>query len=236
MSQTPRIAHVITLVVAVLALGAGVSAAQPRQSSGGGITVSDDVNFQGATVTFRSDVPDLRNAQLNDRISSLQVAPGESWEVCEDANYAGRCIVVSGPERDLRTRGLNDMITSMRLVRGRDDRGVRDERGDRDDRNDRDDRRGEGITVSDDVNFQGATVSFRGDVPDLRDVQFNDRISSLQVAPGESWEVCENANYGGRCIVVTGAERDLRTRGLNDVISSMRRVQGRDGRRARRPE
>jgi beta/gamma crystallin len=217
MSQTIRDARVIALVVAVLALGAGVSVAQPRQV--GGITVSDDVNFEGTTMTFVNDVPDLRDVALNDRISSLRVTPGEAWEVCEDANYRGRCIVVSSSERDLRTQGLNDAITSMRRVEGRE---VRD---------DRDDRRGVSITVYDDVNFRGATMTFRRDVPDLRDVQFNDRISSLQVVPGESWEVCEDANYRGRCIVVSGSERDLRALRLNDVITSIRRVPGRDDRR-----
>ena len=217
MSQTIRSARVIALVVAVLALRVGVSVAQPSQV--GGVTVSDDVNFRGASMTFRSDVPDLRDVQFNDRISSLRVAPGESWEVCENANYGGRCIVVSGSERDLRTRGLNDLITSMRRVQSREAHDGRD------------DRRVGGITVSDDVNFRGASMTFRGDIPDLRDVQFNDRISSVQVALGESWEVCENANYGGRCIVVSGSERDLRTRGLNDLITSMRRVQSREARR-----
>jgi hypothetical protein len=190
MSHSMRNARCIALVLPVLALGMGVSVAQPRQ--GGGITVSEDVDFQGTTMTFRDDVPDLRNVALNDRISSLRVAPGESWEVCENVNYGGRCIVVSGSERDLRTRGLNDAITSMRRVQSREAR------------DDRYDRSGAGITVSDDVNFRGATMTFRRDIPDLRDVQFNDRISSLQVAPGESWEVCEDANYRGRCLVVGG--------------------------------
>src|SRR5882757_1327790 len=120
MSQTIRNARVIALAIAVLALGGRVFIEKQRQV--GGITVSDDVNFQGTTMTFTDDVPDLRNVALNDRISSLRVTPGEAWEVCEDANYRGRCIVVSGSERDLRTRGLNDVITSIRRVPGRDDR------------------------------------------------------------------------------------------------------------------
>jgi hypothetical protein len=224
MSQTIRGGRVLALVVAVLALGVGVSVAQSRPAGEGGITVSDDVNFQGPTMTFRGDVPDLRDFQFNDRISSLVVDPGDSWEVCEGTNYRGRCIVVSGAERDLRARGFNDIISSMRRVQRRDSRD-----SPRDSRDERDDRGAVGITVSDDVNFQGPTMTFRRDVPDLRDFQFNDRISSLQVAQGESWEVCEDTNYGGRCFVVSGAERDLRTRGMNDVISSMRRVQVREG-------
>ena len=221
MSRTLRNAGHVAWVVAVLALGVGVSAAQPRLAGAGGITVSADVNFEGATMTVRGDVPDLRNIQLNDRISSLQVSPGESWEVCENVNYGGRCMVVSGVERDLRARGMNDTISSMRRVEGRDDRRGGD---------DRDARGGLGMTVFDDVNFEGAALTIRRDVPDLRALQFNDRISSVQVPPGESWEVCEHTNYDGRCFVVSGVERDLRRRGLNDVISSTRRVQGREDR------
>ncbi|MEP7306080.1 MAG: beta/gamma crystallin-related protein [Acidobacteriota bacterium] len=213
----------------ILGFAAIASAAPQRQFGGAGISVSDDVNFQGATETFRDDVPDLRAFRFNDRISSLVVAPGESWEVCDDVNYGGRCIVVSGSERDLRARGLNDVITSMRRLQGREVRRDRDDR-DRDDRDDRDNRGVGGITVSDDVNFEGTTATFRRDIPDLRDVFLNDRISSLQVAPGESWEVCENTNYTGRCVVVSGAERDLRRRGMNDTITSLRRVGGRDRR------
>ena len=109
----------------------------------------------------------------------------------------------------------------MRRAEGRDDRRGGDDRAARG---------GLGMTVFDDVNFEGAALTIRRDVPDLRALQFNDRISSVQVPPGESWEVCENTNYDGRCFVVSGVERDLRRRGLNDVISSMRRVQGREDR------
>jgi beta/gamma crystallin len=226
MSQT-RSARVIALAVAGFALGVGVSVAQSRQAGGVGITVYDDVNFQGAALTFAGDVADLRDSNLNDRISSLQVAPGESWEVCENTNFGGRCLVVSGSELDLRARGWNDMISSIRRVPGRDGRRARDDRAAREDRVD------VSITVFDDVNFQGAPMTFRGDVADLREFGLNDRISSLQVPSGESWEVCENTNFGGRCVVVAGSDRDLRPRGWNDIISSMRPVQGREGRRYR---
>jgi len=220
----------IALLVAALPLGAGVSAAQPRRDNGVDVIAYDDVNFQGPAVTLRDDVADLREFRLNDRISSLQMAPGESWEVCENVNFGGRCAVLSGSERDLRPRGWNDMISSMRRVRGRDDRRAQD----RDDRRFRDDRieggRGS-ITVYDDVNFQGPALNLRNDVPDLREFRLNDRISSLQVAPGETWEVCESVNFSGRCGVITGSERDLRPVGWNDMISSIRRVRDRDDRR-----
>jgi beta/gamma crystallin len=190
--------------------------------------VYDDVNFGGDAATFRSDIPDLRNVRMNDRISSLRVAPGERWEVCEDTFYHGRCIIVSGSEIDLRARGLNDAITSLRRVESRG-YNRRDDRDDREVHGDRDVRGAAGLRAWDDVNFGGEAAVFSGDVADLREFRFNDRISSLQVPPGESWEVCEDTYFNGRCIVVSGSEPDLRRRGLNDAITSLRRVS--DGRR-----
>lgn len=229
-----RHVRTITLVLAVLTLGVGVSAAQPRRDDGAGVTVYDDVNFQGASVTIRDDAPDLRGFNFNDRISSLQMAPGDSWEVCENTNFGGRCAVLNGSERDLRGRGWNDTISSMRRVRGgdRSDRGGRNDRDDRNDRGDRDDRNDRGrpsITVYDEVNFQGTPVTFRSDVPDLREFGLNDRISSLQISGGGSWEVCENTGFGGRCTVISGSDRDLRGQNWNDSISSLRPVSGRGG-------
>src|SRR5438477_59574 len=66
--------------------------------------------------------PDLRPAGLENRISSLRVAGGESWEVCEGRNFTGRCDVFSGEDADLRKRGWNDRISSLRPARigGRD--------------------------------------------------------------------------------------------------------------------
>jgi len=83
---------------------------------------------------------------------------------------------------------------------------------------------GIGITVFVDRDFRGRSATFRDDVPDLRPLGLNDRISSLRVGPGEKWEVCEHSNYQGRCVVVSGEEPDLRRNAWNDIISSIRKV------------
>jgi hypothetical protein len=88
---------------------------------------------------------------------------------------------------------------------------------------------GVGITVFRDENFRGENATFRQDVPDLRRFGFNDRITSLRVAPGEYWEACESPNYRGRCQVFSEEERDLRRVGWTDRISSLRRVRGGGG-------
>ena len=88
---------------------------------------------------------------------------------------------------------------------------------------------GIGITIFRDENFRGENATFRQDVPDLRAYRFNDRVTSLRVAPGEYWEACELPNYRGRCQVFSGEERDLRRVGWTDRISSLRRVRGGGG-------
>lgn len=93
----------------------------PGGGNGGGwgntsITVYQDANYRGRSMTFREAIPNLRNSGLNDAISSMRLSRG-SWEVCEDANYRGRCQVINGDVRDLGRTGMNDRISSLRPAR-----------------------------------------------------------------------------------------------------------------------
>lgn len=88
---------------------------------------------------------------------------------------------------------------------------------------------GVGITVYEDPSFGGRNATFRSDISDLSSYGFNDRISSLRVAPGEMWELCEHANYNGRCQVFSGIEANLHTIRWNDIVTSLRRVRGDGG-------
>lgn len=84
------------LIVGVaICLASPAAFAQPREIGGIGLTVFADRNFRGQSATLRNNTPNLQAIGLNDAVSSLQVAPGEQWEVCEHANYKGRCVVVS---------------------------------------------------------------------------------------------------------------------------------------------
>lgn len=93
----------------------------PGGGNGGGwgntsITVYRDANYRGQSMTFRQEVPNLRNSGLNDAISSMRLGRG-SWEVCEDANYRGRCQVIDGDVSNLGRTGWNDRISSLRPAR-----------------------------------------------------------------------------------------------------------------------
>jgi hypothetical protein len=93
----------------------------PGGGNGGGwgnssLTVYRDADFRGQSLTFRQEVPNLRNSGMNDAISSMRLGRG-SWEVCTDAYFRGDCQIINGDVRNLRNMNLNDKISSLRPAR-----------------------------------------------------------------------------------------------------------------------
>lgn len=92
---------------------------RPGQGGGYGndsITVYRDSNYRGQSLSFRSEVSNLRSSGMNDAISSIRLGRGD-WEVCTDANFRGDCRIIRDDQRDLSRMGLNDKISSLRPVR-----------------------------------------------------------------------------------------------------------------------
>jgi hypothetical protein len=78
------------------------------------------------------------------------------------------------------------------------------------------------LTLFSDGDFRGNQVTLRGDVPNLRDIGFNDRTSSLVIRSG-TWQICEHKDFGGYCAELgPGEYRELSR--FNDRISSAREV------------
>lgn len=212
----------------LLALGLFLSAmvisgamAQPRSR----VTVYREADFRGDQRQIDGEVRDFNQIGLNDRISSIRVDSG-TWEFCEDANFRGRCMTVSRDKRDLAGSGFDDRLSSARPVADRrgDDRG----NGRGDDRasggrgNDRGNDRGGSVTLYADVDFRGASRD-SGESRDLRNLDFNDTVSSIRIRSG-AWEFCEDADFRGRCMTFDRDVPSLVSAGFNDKISSMRRV------------
>ena len=201
-----------TLVVSLL-VGGSLSA-QYR----GGITVFTDPDFGGESASFREDTPDLVGYGLNDKISSIRISRGESWEVCQDIDYANRCQVISRDIANLREIGWDNRISSLRRLGGGGFSRGRPPfypepayRG--------------GMMVFTDRDFKGESASFRENAADLVAFGLNDKISSIRIPPGESWEVCQDINFGNRCQIITRSISDLKSIGWDDRISSLRRVE-----------
>ena len=210
MKKTARLAVCALLMAVAGGLRPSPAAAQSARRIGGvGITVFRDENYRGRDATFLRNVPDLDAYELNDRISSLRVGPGEYWEACEHAKYRGRCQVFSGEERDLRRVGWSDKISSLRRVR-RSDSGYspgRDEPS---------------LILYDEPSFRGRAFPVDRALRDLREDGFSDSAESLRVVSGD-WEVCVDEGYRD-CRTLDRDVADLSDIGLRKRISSLRPV------------
>ena len=217
---------VFALVLSLSALSLDASAQRGRLGGYGGITVYEDPDFRGDSVTFRNDVPDLRREGLNDRISSLEVDGNQAWEVCRDVNFGGGCRVFQGSIENLRSEGWNDRISSMRAV------GYA-----RNNSNNRGgiwgNQRGNGNYRDSRLVFYDRT-NFRGDARDIVNGSnslgsLGDRARSVQVYGG-TWELCDGTSRNARCVTVNQNVPDLRTLGLRNGVETAREVgtQGRN--------
>lgn len=72
--------------------------------------------------------------------------------------------------------------------------------------------------------FRGSALSINGPVYNLRELGFNDTVSSIDVRG--AWEICIDPDFRGRCVVVDGATPHLSPLRMNDNISSMRPLNG----------
>lgn len=170
-----------------------------------GILVFEDSAFEGRSRTFSADVRDLRGSGFDDRISSVVVASGETWELCVDPDYSGRCMTITDWEINLADIGWNDRISSMRRVRGN-----------------RGDLIGpQTLDLFAGTNYSGQRTAITGEVDNFRSINFNDRALSVRPRGGESWEICVNADFDD-CRVIDEAVPDLGTIGLARQISSAR--------------
>jgi hypothetical protein len=216
----------LALALAISALPLDASAQRGRGFGGyGGVTVYEDPDLRGDSVTFRSEVADLRQHGLNDRISSLEVDGNQAWEVCRDINFEGGCRVFHGTIDDLRSEGWNDRISSMRAVgfaRSNNNRGRRwgNSRGNAANRESR-------LVLYERPNFRGDSRDVLNSVSNLG--SSGDRARSVEVYGG-TWELCEGAVRNARCITVRDSVPDLRDMGFRNGITSAREMTTRNNR------
>jgi hypothetical protein len=222
----------LALILSASAFSIDAAAQQRGRGNFGysGITVYEDPDFRGDSVTFRNEVPDLRQHALNDRISSIEVDGNQAWEVCRDVNYGGGCRVFQGSIDDLRAEGWNDRISSMRAVgfaRGNANRGNANRGGvfgyPRGNANVRQSR----LVFYDRTNFRGDARNVLNSATNLGSV--GDRVRSVQVYGG-TWELCDGSSRNARCVTVTDSVADLRSLGFRNGVTTAREVSSARGR------
>jgi hypothetical protein len=196
-----------------------VASAQGRRNGAGDVTVFADPGYRGASVTLRGPTPDLRDYRLNDKVSSIDIPPGESWEVCQDINYGNACVVFSNSVPDLRTFGWNDRMSSLRPVQGgfagRGRNGNFASGGGS--------RR---LVIYDRAGYRGASMAVTGDTRNLG--SFGNRVGSVEVMGG-AWELCDGAGARARCVTISDSVPDLSRTGLNGRVMSVRPIDGARG-------
>jgi len=216
LSKRSRVWLTIPLIASafLLILAASPASAQNRRY-GGGITLFTNPNFGGQSASFREDVPDLRQYGLNDQVSSIEIANGESWEICQDINFGNRCQVISGSVSDLRQMGWNDRISSVRRVAGYNN-GNGGYYGQR--RGTYNNNYQQELVIYDRTGYRGSSRVVTDQSGNFR--SFGNRGGSVEVRSG-TWELCDDT---GRCSTVNRSVSDLSRIGLAGRITSVRPV------------
>lgn len=111
-----------TLLVALTML-AGTSAAEAQHRDRGRVqpvvTLYELPNFEGRSMSFYADAPNLADQRFNDRARSARIRG--SWRLCEDRNFRSRCEPFADDVPDLGRYAFNNTISSLQQVGGRPD-------------------------------------------------------------------------------------------------------------------
>lgn len=100
----------VALSAVVAAMAAAPNAAAPPPTA---ITVFDQPNFKGQSLTFERSVPSLAALQFNDRPRSVRIKGSRDWVLCEHRNFMGKCVRVRAREKDLKRLKIAGQVSSL---------------------------------------------------------------------------------------------------------------------------
>lgn len=217
-------------LAALIALAGFVSNEVLAQGGRDEVCVYEHAGYGGWERCFGvgEDIRDLGN--LRNSISSVRVRGRAEITLYEHPNFDGREVSIDSSVTDLRqiARFWNDETDSLRV--GRAGFGGRPSRQER-----REDR----VCVYQHVNYQGNSVCWDSgeEILDLREVGWNDGISSVRTFGGTRVAFYEHADFDGQRLIVDRDIPDLtqvragRNSNWNDRISSVRVGEDRGRRR-----
>ena len=165
------------------------------------VTVYEDGNYRGKSLKLvAGSYPNLKSYNFNDKISSLKVATGYQCTVYVDDTYRGASAIFTGNTSSVGS-SLNDKISSLKVEKLQSPSPV---------------------MVYQDSNYSGASQQFgEGSYPNLKNYNFNDKISSVKVAPGYQCVAYTDDNYRG-CAQIFYDSVSYVGNDLNDKITSLK--------------
>ena len=202
----------------------------------GEIVFFEDDNLQGEALVFDGTININRldrrfhaETNWNDFISSIAISDGYEVTLYEHSNFQGNSMRIQDSIANLshllNERGQyenwNDRVSSIRITRTQ-----------RKDPNKPDEAKDPVATLFEDSTYVGATLAlFDGlEISNLKDIQWNDRASSLQIDPGYVLTLYEHSNFRGQRIEISSNQENLnyaqsiinRVERWNDRASSLK--------------
>ena len=138
-----------------------------RISEGLQIVIYEHGSFKGKSIVLTSDVKSLNNYNFNDKISSIKVQPYEKKSdavtAYEHGDFKGKILPLTANEYNNlgKLTWMNDNISSIRI--SSDCQVIAFEHGD----------------------YKGKKIIITSDQPNMNDLKFNDKISSIIVECGQ---------------------------------------------------
>lgn len=235
-----------TLLLAALA-AAPLALAQDAPPS---VVLYDGQGYSGPPQVVIGAEGKLDRLGFDDRASSLRVRAGQ-WELCDEAEFKGRCELISESQADLGAIGLNNALSSLRpavepasrkvdadivLYSGRNysgqARGFDDSEAALSHFGFNDEARSVEVNAGvwllcEDREFDGQCELVDRSVRDLRDLDLDREVSSLQRSPyaegpsGYGAALFDRTKFRGRFIGVDQAHTELRNEDFNDDARSI---------------
>lgn len=110
-------AAAVLMLATIAALATSADAQGRRRTGEPSITLYDQPDFQGRSISLYFDAPNLADQGFNDRARSARIEG--AWRLCEDKNYRSRCEPFADDVRDFGRFEFSNRITSLQQVGGR---------------------------------------------------------------------------------------------------------------------
>ena len=170
-------------------------------TSGDGVTVYADGNNSGASWSIGPGTYSLASIAGspvgNDKISSIEIAPGYAVKACEHGSGGGECQTYTSSVNLVGTN-FNDQISYLEVFQNN------------------------AVTVYADGNYNGVSWGIWPGIYDIQEILNssvgNDAISSIEITPGYIVKACQHGGGGGVCQTYTSSV-DLAGTNFDDKIS-----------------